>query len=121
VKIYGNWLSLLVVIVLGATEFSAIGLLIASRARTLETVSGLMNLVMLPMWTLSGIFFSYERFPEIAWPFIRALPLTPIIDVLRALMLDGRSLGGQIPELVTMSLWTIIPFVVALAIFRWND
>ena len=68
VKIYGNWFAILLIVMLGAIEFAAIGLLVASRAQTLETASGLMNLVMLPMWTLSGIFFSYERFPEIVHP-----------------------------------------------------
>ncbi|MCP4774242.1 MAG: ABC transporter permease, partial [Planctomycetaceae bacterium] len=64
VEVHGNWFSILLIIILGAIEFAAIGLLVASRANTMETASGLMNLVMLPMWTLSGIFFSYERFPE---------------------------------------------------------
>ena len=63
--------------------FSGIGLLVASRAKTIETVTGLMNLVMLPMWILSGIFFSSERFPAAAQPLIKAIPLTPLIDALR--------------------------------------
>ena len=90
VEVHGNWLSILLIIILGAIEFAAIGLLVASRANTMETASGLMNLVMLPMWTLSGIFFSYERFPEIVQPVIKLLPLTPVIDALRALMMDGK-------------------------------
>ncbi len=121
VTIYGDWLSTLLVVVIGAIEFASIGLLVASRAQTLETASGLMNFVMLPMWTLSGIFFSYERFPELFWPVIKALPLTPVIDALRALMMDGKSIFTLGPELLVMSLWCVIPFVLALAVFRWND
>ncbi len=121
VKIYGNWFAIILVIMLGAIEFAAIGLLVASRAQTLETASGLMNFVMLPMWTLSGIFFSYERFPSIFQPVIKCLPLTPVIDALRALMLDGKSIFTQIPELIVITLWCIVPFGVALVIFRWND
>ena len=121
VVIHGSWLSILFVVMLGAIEFAAIGLLVASRAKTLETASGLMNLVMLPMWTLSGIFFSYERFPEIVQPIIKLLPLTPVIDALRALMMDGKSITTLGPEIVVMILWSVIPFAVALAIFRWND
>ncbi len=121
VKIYGSWLSILLVVLVGAIEFAAIGLLVASRAKTLETASGLMNLVMLPMWTLSGIFFSYERFPEIIHPIIRVLPLTPVIDALRALMMDGKSILTLGPELGVMIVWSIVPFVIALAIFRWSD
>lgn len=121
VEIHGNWLSILLVVILGAIEFAAIGLLVASRAKTLETASGLMNLVMLPMWTLSGIFFSYERFPEIVQPMIKLLPLTPVIDALRALMMDGKSILTLGPEIVVISIWCVVPFVVALAIFRWTD
>lgn len=121
VEIHGNWLSILLIVMLGAIEFAAIGLLVASRAKTLETASGLMNLVMLPMWTLSGIFFSYEQFPVIVHPIIKLLPLTPVIDALRALMMDGKSILTLGPEIVVISFWSVVPFVVALVIFRWND
>ena len=121
VKIYGNWFSVLLIVLIGAVQFAAIGLLVASRAQTLETASGLMNLVMLPMWTLSGIFFSYERFPETVHPIIKLLPLTPVIDALRAIMMDGKSIATLGPEILVMLAWSIIPFAIALAIFRWND
>ncbi len=121
VKIYGNWFSVALVVLVGAIEFAAIGLLVASRAQTLETASGLMNLVMLPMWTLSGIFFSYERFPELVQPVIKLLPLTPVIDALRAIMMDGKSITTLGPEFAVMITWSVIPFMIALAIFRWND
>ena len=121
VEVQGNWFSISLIVVLGAIQFAVIGLLVASRARTLESASGLMNLVMLPMWTLSGIFFSYERFPEVVHPLIRLLPLTPLIDALRALMMDGTSLLTLGPEIIVMSVWCVVPFFVAMAIFRWND
>lgn len=121
VRIFGNLWALGLVILLGAIEFGGIGLLVAARARTLETVSGLMNLVMLPMWTLSGIFFSYERFPEIVQPLIRWLPLTPVIDALRGLMMEGVPLASLGPELAIMGFWSVVPFAIALAIFRWTD
>ena len=50
------------------SRFAGLGLLVASRARTVEAVSGLANMVMLPMWILSGTFFSYARFPEAMLP-----------------------------------------------------
>lgn len=118
---FGGWWSVVAVVFIGAIQFAAIGLLVAARTRTLEGASGLMNLVMLPMWTLSGIFFSYENFPEILHPLIRWLPLTPIIDSLRAIMMEGRSLYSQWPELGIMLIWCVVPFAVALWIFRWND
>lgn len=121
VRVYGNWISILVLILIGATQFSGIGLLVASRAKTIESASGLMNLVMLPMWTLCGIFFSYERFPELVQPIIKLLPLTPLIDSLRSVMLEGASLLSQWPEILIMSTWTLITIAVALMIFRWSD
>ena len=111
----------LFLVLIGAFQFTAIGLVVASRAQTVETASGLMNLVMLPMYTLCGAFFSYERFPEIFHPIIKLLPLTPVIDSLRSVMMDGESIWSQWPEMLVMIGWTVIPFAIAMAIFRWRD
>ena len=99
--------------------FAGIGLLVASRARTLETVSGLMNLVMLPMWMMSGIFFSSDRFPTVAQPLVKALPLTPLIDALRAVMQEGTPLTSMPGTMVVLVAWTIVTFALALRWFRW--
>ena len=96
VVIHGSLFTVVFFILLGALMFSGIGLLVASRATTVEMVSGLMNLVMVPMWIFSGIFFSSERFPEVIQPLIRLLPLTPLIDALRAVMLEGAPLATQL-------------------------
>ena len=80
-----------------------------------------MNLTMLPMWTLSGIFFSYERFPEVVQPIIKLLPLTPLIDALRAVMLEGATLISQWPEVLNMTLWGLFSFALAMYWFRWTD
>ncbi|HVU86362.1 MAG TPA: ABC transporter permease [Pirellulales bacterium] len=116
----GNLLSLIALIFLGAFSFAGIGLLVASRAKTLEAVSGLMNLVMLPMWVLSGIFFSPDRFPEMAQPFIRALPLTQLIDSLRGVMLEGTSLAAQGTNVAALAAWGGVSFLLALRLFRWS-
>jgi ABC-2 type transport system permease protein len=120
VEIQGNLLTLVALILLGALAFAGIGLLVASRARTLEAVSGLMNLVMLPMWVLSGIFFSPERFPEAMQPFIQALPLTPLNDALRAVTLEGTPLMQLWPQTTILAGWAVGSFVLALRWFRWN-
>jgi ABC-2 type transport system permease protein len=120
VRIEGSVPALLVFVFLGAFTFAGIGLLVASRAKTLETVSGLMNLVMLPMWMLSGIFFSSERFPAMAQPFIKALPLTPLINALRGIMLEGHSLPVLLPQAVILAVWGVVTFVLALRWFRWT-
>jgi ABC-type multidrug transport system permease subunit len=100
--------------------FSALGLLVASRAKTMEAVSGLMNLVMLPMWILSGVFFSASRFPNVIQPFVKALPLTAAIDAMRANMLQGMGLSHMLSEVAILVAWFCVPFAVSLKIFRWR-
>jgi ABC-2 type transport system permease protein len=117
---HGSIFAVIVFILLGAFTFSGIGLLVASRAKTLEAVSGLMNLVMLPMWILSGIFFSSDRFPDAFQPFIKAIPLTPLIDALRAVMLEGASLASQLPRIAILAAWGTVTFALALRLFRWR-
>jgi ABC-2 type transport system permease protein len=115
------WLVALVEVV-GALAFSGLGLLIASRAQSTETVSGLMNLVMLPMWIFSGLFFPSENFPSSAQWFIQALPLTQLLKALRAIMLEGAGITNPVVAvgLLALSAWALVTFVVALKIFRWN-
>ncbi len=120
VPIRGSAGLLSTVTILGALCFAGMGLLVVARARTLEAASGLMNLVMVPMWLLSGVFFSSTRFPKAVQPFIRALPLTAVNDALRAVMLEGRSAGAVVPELSVIALWGVASFVIALKIFRWQ-
>ena len=116
----GDVLSFGVVCLLGAFTFAGLGILVASRARTIEGVSGLMNLVMMPMWLASGVFFSYERFPEALHPILRLLPLTALNDALRLVMLDGESLVAAGPEVLLLVAWCVVTFAVALKIFRWE-
>jgi len=120
VGVRGSLLTLTLVSVLGSLSFAGLGLLVASRARTIEAASGLMNLVMLPMWVLSGTFFSYARFPEAMQPFVKALPLTALNDALRAVMIDGAPLLGLGAPLAIVLLWGAVSFTVALRIFRWR-
>jgi ABC-type multidrug transport system permease subunit len=120
VVIYGDLLAVIALVILGAFTFAGIGLLVASRAKTLESVSGLMNVVMLPMWLLSGIFFRADRFPDVVQPFIKALPLTPLINALRAVMLEGATLASQWMELSILAGYGVVTFAIALKIFRWN-
>jgi ABC-type polysaccharide/polyol phosphate export permease len=120
VPVRGHLLDLVVISVFASLSFSALGLLIACRARTIEGVSGLMNLVQVPMWVLSGVFFSAQRFPDAVQPFIRALPLTATIDAVRAHMLQGASLIQVAPELATLAVWLVVCFALAMRLFRWR-
>jgi ABC-type multidrug transport system permease subunit len=116
----GSFWQLALLCVLASLTFSAMGLLIASRAKTMQAASGLMNLTMLPMWILSGVFFSASRFPEIVQPFIRALPLTAAIDALRANMLQGTSLAYLVGPLSILLVWLVGTFSLSLRVFRWR-
>ena len=120
VGVRGSLVTLAGVAIVGALAFSGVGLLVASRARTIEAVSGLMNLVMLPMWILSGTFFSYARFPDAMQPLVRTLPLTALNDSLRGVMIDGATLGSVARPLAVVVAWGAVSFVVALKIFRWR-
>jgi ABC-2 type transport system permease protein len=120
VPVRGSLIDLTFICVLGSLSFNSLALLIASRARTIEAVSGLMNLTQVPMWILSGVFFSSQRFPDAVQPLIKLLPLTAIIDALRAHMLQGATLTQLAPELGTLAGWMIVCFVLALKLFRWR-
>ena len=100
--------------------FSALGLLVASRACTMEAVSGLMNIVMMPMWIMSGVFFSASRFPAFLQPIVRALPLTAAISAMRGNMLQGESVTHMMPLVANLAFWFVVPFAVSLRIFRWR-
>lgn len=120
VPMRGSHLLLLALCLLGAMSFCGLGLLIASRVRTIEGASGLANLVMLPMWLLSGVFFSAERFPDAVQPLIRALPLTALNEALRAITNEGRGVVAIAPQLAILAAWGIVSFAIALKIFRWK-
>jgi ABC-type multidrug transport system permease subunit len=120
VPLRGSIAELALICILSALSFGGLGLLIASRAKTIEGVSGLMNFVMMPRWIFSGVFFSSSNFPGIVQPLIRILPLTAVNDALRANMLEGTHLSGLGFELAVIIAWLTISFVAALRLFRWR-
>jgi len=120
VPLRGSLVDLGAICLITSLAFSSLGLLVASRAKTMEPASGLMNLVMLPMWILSGVFFSATRFPAVIQPFVRALPLTAAIDALRSNMLQGIGLNHLAMPMAILLAWLAVPFVVTMKIFRWR-
>jgi ABC transporter DrrB family efflux protein len=120
VDVRGGVGALAILAVVGALSFGGIGLLVASRARTVEAVSGLMNLVMMPMWVLSGVFFASSNFPEYMQPFIQLLPLTALNDALRGVMNEGLSIAALGGEVAVLAAWGAVTFAVALRVFRWQ-
>jgi ABC-2 type transport system permease protein len=120
VPVRGSLLTLGLVAAIGAFTFTGLGLLIAARTSSVESVQGYMNVVQVPMWILSGVFFSSENFPALMQPFIRALPLTALIDSLRSIMLDGSGILDLAPAIAIMAAWGLLSFAAALRIFRWR-
>jgi ABC-type multidrug transport system permease subunit len=120
VPVRGRLIDLLAISVMASVSFSALGVLVASRARTIEGVSNLMNLLQVPMWVLSGVFFSAQRFPDFAQPIIKVLPLTATIDAFRAHMLQGATLVQVAPQIAILTGWVAICFALALKLFRWR-
>jgi ABC-2 type transport system permease protein len=120
VPVRGSLVDLAALCFLSSLSFSALGLLLASRARTIEAASGLMNLVMMPMWIASGVFFSSQKFPDVMQPVIKALPLTAVIDALRANMLQGANFAQIAPQVAIISFWLVVCFALALKLFRWR-
>ncbi len=120
VPLRGSIVTVTIIVVLGAMTFAGLGLLVASRSKTVEGVSGLMNLVMVPMWIFSGVFFAYSHFPEAVQLFARILPLTALNDALRAVLLDGASLAATAGLLAVLLFWASAGFGVALKVFRWE-
>src|ERR1035437_9310321 len=118
--VQGSILSVLLLASLGAVTFGGVGLLTACRAQKIESVSGLINLVMIPMWIFSGVFFSYQKFPAIAQPFIKALPLTALNDALRATIIEGAPLASQSGRVLVLAIWGGVSFILALRWFRWT-
>jgi len=120
VPIRGSIGTLVLVAFVGAAAFGAIGLLLSSRSRTVEGVSGLTNFVMLPMWIFSGVFFSSANFPAVIQPVVQALPLTALVNGLRAIMLQGAGLDVVWPQLMLLGAYLVVSLAVALRIFRWQ-
>lgn len=116
----GSWPLIVLLSLVGALSFGGFGLLVASRARTFEAISGLVNTAVLPMWIFSGVFFASSNFPDAVQPIIQALPLTALNDGLRAVMLEGASLAAVTPDLLILTVWGVVPFAIALKIFRWT-
>lgn len=118
--IRGGALSIALVAIAGALMFGSLGLLLGSRARTFEAASGLMNLLSVPMWVLSGVFFAAANFPNAVQPFIQALPLTALVDAMRGVVLEGAGLSSLWREFAIIGTWTVVPFAIALKIFKWR-
>lgn len=120
VSIEGRALDYVVIVVLGCLAFSAMGVLLASRTDNVEVLSGMVNAASLLQLVASGVFFSTSRFPEWALVVLRGLPLTALVDALRAIALEGRGLLELPVEVAVLTTWTILAGAIGVRIFRWS-
>ncbi len=120
VRVSGSWLALAVLSVAGALSFAGLAILVASRAHNTHTGGGLRNRVKMPMFVLSGVFFSASHFPDVLQPALSLLPLTALNDGLRAVMIDGASFPAVVRPLVVLTAWGVLSFGAGLKIFRWG-
>jgi len=122
VPIVGSLSAISVLVVLGAASFTGLGLLLASRARTVETVSGMMNLTMLPMWLFGGCFFGVERFPDVVQDIIWILPINHFTQAMRDVMTEGASLfdAGVLPHVAFLAGFGVLTLGLAVRFFRWS-
>ena len=118
IAVRGDLLALAALIGLGAACFGGIGLMVACRVETIESVSGLMNAVMLPMYLLCGVFFAADRFPEAVQPLIRILPLTALLDGLRLRHERRRRMGRRRPAGNRADSLGRLSFAIALRWFK---
>jgi ABC-type multidrug transport system permease subunit len=120
VPVRGDPLMLALVVLVGGAAFAGVGLLLACRTERVETVSGLINVLSMPLWMFSGTFFSAGRFPAAAQPLIQASPLTHLNEALREVMLDGASLAQVSWRLAILPGWTAVSSCLVLRWFRWH-
>jgi len=120
VRVNGSYLALAAIALVGSASFASLAIAVASRAQNTETVSGLMNLVMMPMFIGSGVFFSSSHFPNAVQPFIQALPLTAMYDSMHTVMIDGAGIVGCWPFLLILTMWGLPSFLLGVAYFRWS-
>jgi ABC-2 type transport system permease protein len=120
VRIAGSWALLLGLSMMGALTFAGLGLLVASRAQNTQTVGGLMNLVMMPMFVGSGVFFATTNFPDVMQPYLRALPLTAVNDALRSVANQGAGVRDVAGPMAVLAAWGVVSFAAALKVFRWR-
>lgn len=119
VTVRGSWLALAAMVCAGAACFSGLGLLIASRAKNMETAMGFVNLIMLPSYLFCGVFFSSTNFPDWTQPVISRLPLTALNDGMRAVINDGGGLPQVVGPLIILAVWTAVTTAIGAKLFRW--
>lgn len=119
ISIQGSLPALIMIFLSGNIAFSGIAILISSRTGNSRIGTGLINVIIMPMTILSGIFFSYHNFPDYAIPVIQKLPLTMMADSVRSIFNEGAGFAQVSLNAFILCLLGIICFVIGLRIFKW--
>lgn len=119
-QMFGDYLTLLVIVLIGSAIFLAVGFAIAGWAKNEDQAAPVANLVSLPMMFLSGVFFPRDAMPEFLASITQFMPLTYVNEALRAVVNEGAGLLSLGPQLLGMGVWVIITFVLAVRMFRWE-
>jgi ABC-2 type transport system permease protein len=119
-QMFGDYASLLVIVLIGSAIFLAVGFAIAGWAKNEDQAAPVANLVSLPMMFLSGVFFPREAMPDFLAGITQFMPLTYVIEALRAIVNDGAGLLSLGPQMLGMGVWAVITFVLAVRLFRWE-
>ena len=120
IVIQGSWVALFLVFVAGNIAFTGIAILFSSRTSKTEIGNAIVNIISMPMMILSGIFFSYQNFPEWTIPYIKVLPLTMLVDSVRFIMNEGAGLMDVSKNILILSGIGIITFAAGIKIFKWH-
>ena len=118
--VFGNYLEIGLLIVLGNLIFLSIGFIVGALAKNVQAASGLGNAVALPMMFLSGAFFPTEDLPDILSTIVGYLPLTPLLDALRGVALDAKSFWEFPQEMTLLAVWVVASSLVAVRVFRFR-
>lgn len=116
----GSLLAGALLVLVAGFAFAGLGCLLASRARTIEGIAGLMNLFQLPMWLLGGTFFDNERLTGVVKWAAEAMPLTHANRALRDVMLAPGTVADVAWPLGGLAAFAVLCFACALRIFRWQ-
>ena len=111
---------LAVALLLGAAAFSALGLATTAVVKSSEGSSAIVNAIYLPMVFISGVFFSVNTLPGFLEAIANVLPLTYLLELIRAVFIDGDTLESSWTAIVVVALWGIAGALLALRSFRWE-
>lgn len=116
----GNVFELALFIILGAVVIFGIGLAIGGWAKNENQAAPLSNIVSFPMMFLSGTFFPRFLMPEWLQTLSGFLPLTPFIDGVRMIMVEGQHLVDIMPQVGMLAAWGVVIYLIAFRVFRWE-